>query len=403
MKKRAGSSLSFGLCVVLSACGEDSLQAGLNGDAEVTGNICLNDLECALGEVCQGGICMTSGCSGQFCRIDEDESEVDKPDRDETNRDRRPPPVPGNDDNEILSLSLTGQWATEYHFDWSDYLGPLGDLGSPLDTLDLILADEINLFWISDIIDLYIPPWVGDVVHLLNNIVHFFQDVRIDATMTVTHDASGVEQIHATEIWHTASVMVIDGCPLGEMDAGYPDCALLSAPLNQWNAGFGTISALPDPFDGQLENGYPQAQLDFQQREVDMEIGKFVMFVVDEATQLATGGMHDSLQSAVSDAVDCAGLQSSIETLFGTPLPFVEVACEVAIAIAFTELSEQLDEVNVDWEMMSFTQSIRAYDDDGDAEADNLGVFNQMGTLDNGEFQALFGADLTGTWLGVRL
>ena len=86
---------------------------------------------------------------------------------------------------------------------------------------------------LQQIVDQYITQWVADLVHILNGVVHFFQDVRIDADLTLAHVAGSLYDVDAEEDWHTGYVSIIDQCPYGEQDPNYPECALLEVPLNE--------------------------------------------------------------------------------------------------------------------------------------------------------------------------
>ena len=65
---------------------------------------------------------------------------------------------------------MSGSWNTEYHLDWSEYLGPLGGLGVEIDLLDQVLLGNKTLTSIplvgtllQDVVDNYIPGWVSDL------------------------------------------------------------------------------------------------------------------------------------------------------------------------------------------------------------------------------------------------
>ena len=65
-------------------------------------------------------------------------------------------------------------WLTEYHLDWSEYLGPLADFAEPLDWIDQVLIGNETLNQIpllgdllQEVVDNYIPDWLSDLAYIL--------------------------------------------------------------------------------------------------------------------------------------------------------------------------------------------------------------------------------------------
>jgi hypothetical protein len=376
--------------VALAACADDSLrnlESASNGVEKVPEE-CVTSLDCGPGTVCDGGYCVAE-CATPPCNV----TPVDPTDpTDPTD------PVDPTDPGE-LPLYVGGQWRTEYHLDWSDYLGPLADLGTPIDTIDQVLQGNIDLPFIDSIIDQYVPDWIGDVVHVLNNIVHFFQDVRIDGRMSLSHTEGQPTQLTGLELWDWGYVTVIDGCAYGENDPDYPDCALVAIPMNSFVADFGSVDVQVLPFAGTI-NG---AEVSFADRQVRVELGQFLMFVINMVIRIATNGQYDTLNEMLAGMVNCPGLESSIEASLGQTLNWITPVCISAVDELVSQLTEALNAVTIDWELMEFDQRATAYDDNADGSADRLGAPpSAPGLIENGDFQVLLGGDMPGTWFGTR-
>jgi hypothetical protein len=364
--------------IALSGCGKDGL-FGVDDDKPLPQKIeCTTSRDCAVSEHCDDGVC-----------------------------------VPDCEDcSEEPIMSIAGDWDSEYHLDWSDYLGPLADLGEPLDFLDQLLLgnsslDDLPLLGsvLQSIIDTYIPDWVQDLVHFLNNMVHFFQDVRIEARLHLTQMAGNPAAIGATEQWDWAYVQIIDQCPYGESDPNYPACADFAVPLNFAVTGIGTIVATALPFNGSFDG----TTVTFDDREVQMELSEFLRFILDWVTEVATGGRYGSLEGALTGIIDCNSVTAAIQNALCSSFnwcgaqPAVYAACVAARDEVVDQVLSAIDEVSVDWEVMRFDMSARAYDNPENGVADKLGnPPSAPGTIDDGHFRALVGADLTGTWSAVR-
>lgn len=404
MKHIAAGAVAVVLTFCISACGEDSLHS--YGDDDLTG--CAADLDCDLGSECIAGECIPVEAEDPVVREDPPvDPPVDPPPvSDPPPEEEDDPPVEDPEPvepTEPLPLFVGGEWDTTYHLDWTDYLGPLGDLGTPLDFIDQVLLDNIDLPFIDAIIDNYVPDWVGDLVGGLNNIVHFFQDVRIEARMDLMHVAGSPNQITGAELWQSATVAIIDQCPLGEMDPGYPGCADFTVPLNQFSASFGTISAVAEPFSGWVGDVNGDHEIQLPDREVQMEIAKFVTAIVDFVTNLASGGQFPTLGDALAGLIDCPSLTAALENALGTPLPGVTPACNAAVSQVVDEMYAALDAIAVDWEVMQFDLRAPVFDDDIDGNADRLGAPPQdAGLIENGEFTVLYDVDMPGSWFGTR-
>lgn len=376
-------SVSFALMALFAtvACGGDEpLQNGQQ-------STCRTTLDCADGFVCAAGICIDPG---------------------------------GNNSNPVPHLDnlpgLTGEWSVEYRLDWSDYLGSLQDLGSEIDLADSILNGALvnipggELF--TGFIDDYVPSWLGDLVRLLNDVVTFFQDVRMTGTMTVAHDVNDFYSLIVNENWLFGYVEIVDQCgPLGKADARYPACAQLQIPLNNFITDFGgQIRVQPLEYTGRIITESPNRySVQFTERAVEVEVGKFLRYVLDRATQIATGDQFPTLATALASSVNCGGVADNLEnSLLCTVFRFCneEVmlgACSEGIQLAAGEIEDRLDTVAVGLDVMRFTSAAGlTYDNGVPRRARALGSGSQPGTIDNGTFDLGRQSVLTGTWRASR-
>ena len=306
---------------------------------------------------------------------------------------------------------IGGTWLTEYHLDWSEYLGPLADFAEPLDWIDQVLIGNETLNQIpllgdllQEVVDNYIPDWFSDLVHILNGIVQFFRDVQIDAQMELTHVNGAPFEVTGTEDWQRATVMIIDGCEYGLSDPTYPGCAEVSVPLNRYVTDFGVIGAEALPFDGLIAND----TFSIEDRQVRFQIAQLVTYILNYVTDLASQGQYSTFESVLTAAIDCAGLSQDLDaTLCGLGIcgqqATIENVCVGARDAAIGQLMSSLDAIMVEWEIMSFDQAAQIFDYDQDGNADELGnPQTSPGTISDGGFEVVFGAGLYGEWWALR-
>ena len=414
--------LAATLWLCLTGCGNDSLQ-GLGADEnppineqETKAPECYSALDCGNGEVCSGGtcICINPPCSsgaggdnggnGNGGGDNGGNGGGDNGGGDNGGGDN------GGGDTEDPYPFVGGSWRTEYHFDWSDYMGPLADLGTPLDYVDQLFLGTSQLGdlpivgeLIEDFVEEYIPEWVQELVHVLNNVVHFFEDVQIDGLMQLQHQASDPMLLAGSEEWQMGYVQVIANCTYGEADPNYPACAQVPVPLNDYMPGFGSIDVEAHDFTGYLT----MDRIYLDDREVDIEIGQFMLYVLDEVTYIATNGQYDGLDAALAALIDCNGLAYDLEAwLCGYGIcsneAFYEMACVAAVDLAIAEVEDQLLQIDVDWEVMRFDQEAALLGAPAQGQVNSLGSASNPGQVVDGEFEVMWEVDLTGSWFGVR-
>ena len=124
---------------------------------------------------------------------------------------------------------------------------------------------------------------------------------------------------------------------------------------------------------------------------------------------IATGGQYNSLDDALTALIDCVSFRVAVENFMCNnfdlcgPMQYVEDACVSVRTEAISQLTNALLAITVDWEVMQFDQRALAIDQPVDGNADKLGnPPAQPGVIENGEFEILFDADLTGTWWATR-
>lgn len=394
----------FFICgLILGGCANDNLNT-LKGDEVPEEPIgCVDNSDCPIGYICVNGECIPTGVpNGDDPTVNDGADPGDELDP----NDGLDPDVP------TYPIGVSGSWITEYHLDWSEYLGPLGGLGLEIDLLDQVLLgneDLNNIPLIGTIlqqaVDNYIPSWVSDLVHILNGIVQFFQDVKIDAAMEVAH-AGGDAPISGEEDWEYATVMIIDGCPLGMQDPGYPACAEVSVPLNEHVTNFGVIGAEALPFEGSVSGD----QFLLPQRRVRFQIAQLVTYILNYVTELASQGQFQTLETALQSLVDCGALSQEVANTLCSSFGIcgmeatIENLCIQSRNEVISQVISILDAIMVEWEIMRFDQAATIYDDNLDNSADRLGAptTSSPGTISNGGFEVIVGAYLGGTWWGTR-
>ncbi|MEC9465118.1 MAG: hypothetical protein VX834_05005 [Myxococcota bacterium] len=374
----------------ISGCAQDTL-SGIDGD-EPADTPCLTEVDCPGDAVpnAEDGDPLDDGAEPSDGLDNEAPEEYESP----------------------YPIFIGGEWQTEYHLDWSEYLGPLSDLSGPFDMIDQILVghqsvQDIPLVGplIQEVVDNYIPGWIADLVHILNGIVQFFQDVQINGVMELNHVEGDYYQVTGNEDWQKARVTIIDGCPYGLQDPGYPACSWVDVPLNQYVTDFGIIGAEAEPFSGSIQN---EDFLDLPERRVRFQISQLVTYILNYITNLASQGQYPTLASALQALIDCNGLAMDVGgTLCSMGLcgmeSAIESACVSARDDAIGQVMGVLSAIMVEWEIMTFDQSSLIYDDNADGRADRLGEPpSAPGEIANGGFEVVFGASMDGTWWADR-
>ena len=357
---------------------------------------------CAGGQICIGNVCVDP-CSdnddcpnGQECVDDICQEPVAPPDL----------------------VRIEGFWETRYQLDLSEVLGPIGDLGAPIDFLDQafrgnleipipIIGDVIEDA-VSDLIAAYVPPWVADLVSGLNSVVHIFQSMQVAGRMEARHRVNPLH-VRATEIWDRAIVQLIDRCPRGRQDPNYPGCAEVDILLDRQLGDFGRIETDVPPFSGRVYLDRQQEWNVVFDREVHMDLVGLVRYVVNLIVSISTNGRFNNVPDALAAAIDCQGIQRAADRaacdLSGgriCQVPGVEQTCRQAAQQAGVMIDQQLGQLGLAWTAMDFEQDAPIHDDDNDLLGDELGRWPApAGTID-GDFRLVVDRPLEGLWNGQR-
>ncbi|MFO0722306.1 MAG: hypothetical protein U1E65_00900 [Myxococcota bacterium] len=320
-------------------------------------------------------------------------------------------------------LNLSGTHDTVYHLDLSDYLLGIANIAGPLDTIDQALQGNVNTgippldALIAGVLQQYIPPWVQTVVHVLNEIANFFEEVDVTGVMNIAQDLpmGNISAIHATETWQTLTVYLIDQCPRGRSDPGYPGCARrMISVVQRGRTGVGPLDVEVDvhPFDGVLQPGRPEADFMFNRRKVDMDLYKLVTIMINLALNLATNGQIPNLQAGLNQLIDCSALQSAAYnfatgTLGLGPIPATAAALAVLNGCNRTRqnvidaITNGLNSIGLSIVSFDFDQHGHAIDTNGNHRPETLQVITTPNTLD-GDFEVLIGANMGGVWSGIN-
>jgi hypothetical protein len=380
----------------------DGYTCDVNGECIPGGSVGCRQVGCPEDFLCRGNICVRPcvddedcplglDCLGEICQ------EGDPP---------------------VDIVLIEGRWETRYQFDLSEVLGFLGGLGGPLDFIDQAFRGNLDIGIpliggliedaIEDLLARYVPPWVPDLVHALNILVHIFEELQVVGEMEVSHRPNPLH-VRGTEVWEHAVIHLIDRCPLGRQDPNWPTCAEVDIIFDQQIGDFGTIGTDVPPFSGRV---YLDADQNWHvrfNREVNADLVGLVRYVVNLVISIATNGRFDNLPDALEAAIDCAGVQRAADQvacdLSGgrfCRVPGVEAMCQDAVRQAGQRVDQILGQLGIGWTAMDFLQDGQVYDDDNDLLADELGRWpHPAGTLD-GRFRAVLNGPMEGIWHADR-
>jgi hypothetical protein len=318
---------------------------------------------------------------------------------------------------------------TAYRLDLSDFLGGVGNLAGPLDLIDQALQGNIDTGFapldnlIAGVIQQYIPPWVGTIVNVLNNIANFFEEVDVTGLMRLYQDApvadpatcAWTSALNGTEDWTSMTVKLINRCPRGRADPNYPACAnqtVSIVPAGRTGVGPLDVEVDVKPFRGVLQPGRPQADFVLDPREVDMDVYKLITIVIDLAISVGTNGQYQTLQAALNAAVDCNALAQRAYNFATQTLGLnaaLGLAAQISVRDACNDVKRDainaivggLNGIGVGLAAMDFRQLGRAVDTNNNGRPETLQSMATPNTID-GRFRVVFRADLGGTWRGTN-
>jgi len=317
-------------------------------------------------------------------------------------------------------IDLTGHYDTHYLLDLSAYLWNLGDLAGPLDIIDQVLAGNIMTGItsldnaIQSAISQFIPPWLVNVVTVLNNAANLFDEVETDGHMVIKQNTvsstTTFSTLTSTESWNQLTVRIIEGCPMGRNDPNYPACARQPIPISSQNMiGPVEVGIRIQPFTGTATTTYPVAPFEFPSREIEIELTKLLRIAIDVAIRIETNNQVMGLQDALDRAIDCAGLEAEAlrlannvsMTLAPSIAAVVRQACEDVKQDTMDAVLGTVEAVGVDWEVLVFEQLGEGVDNNANGSADTIQVLTTPETI-SGRFRAVVSDPVGGSWEGTN-
>ena len=206
-------------------------------------------------------------------------------------------------------------------------------------------------------------------------------------------------------------VYLIDQCPLGMQDPNYPMCAQHIIPVTNSPTPVAGVDVTVNvkPFDGDLQGGVPEADFHFDDREVELEMRRLILLVIDNAIFLATNGQQPDLRSALGAAVDCVGLGAGARSFAENTLGLSSIVAAGIEALVIDQCTDILDalvngvaNIGVDWDALEFDQLGHAVDltpQDGLNRPEKLQELSTPDTI-TGDFRFALSSDLGGRWEG---
>jgi hypothetical protein len=435
-------------CVTDAEC--QGNQVCLNGSChEPVGDECNSDDQCPEGYSCQDGFCRPEGTLPDSCDTSEDcpngyycENHRCYP-CDENNQlpecqgggdgcetDADCPPgficingvcYPDNPDDVVVP-ELGGTWYTEHYFNIRD---SLPDFAATIADILSILNQAINFCEITgigfvddflcDLIDEYIPDWVGTLISILDNLGNMLSELRAEGVMNLTH-LNPRELLSGSETWDKILIRYLDACCEGQgagcnpyNQPGFPDCATID--ISRQDLEWADVGLVVHPFTGAINvdldaiNPYTLA---IDERRVEIEFSKFVVFLIDLLIQIFTG--YDNLEDALDDIINCQAIQNLVNDIwpggfFGNP-PDIIQTCENMKPSAYSLLEGLLDQIGFGWKVLKFDGWATITTLPGDPPyGTELGYSNHETSGDgywDGTFDIIFEADITGSWHGER-
>lgn len=319
-------------------------------------------------------------------------------------------------------LDLNGTWNTRYVFDLSAYLFGISNIADELDFIDQTFQGNISTgfppldAFIISIVQQYVPSWLVDLIDVLNTMATLFSETHVyGGRMTITQDpplqpTDPSTVLRATETWSEFVLLFVSRCPRGRSDPNFPTCAEHRIPVTHNPQAVGPVNILVEvhPLAGVLQAGVPEADFVFQDREVDMEMQKLILLVVDFAVSLVTP--YNNLRDALGAAVDCPGLGGRARDFAQNTLGLGLVA-SIGIGVAvedqcnnvLDDLVDLVAGVGVTWEALDFDQHGHAIDrtpQDGLRKPEVLQSISVQDTID-GRFRFGIQDPLGGEWEGL--
>jgi hypothetical protein len=302
---------------------------------------------------------------------------------------------------DFQGLNVSGKrWYTDHVFDLSNAVGGFPKLAGPLDMIFQALMGNLGdvcntpvigpliCSLVKEIVKQYVPEWAIDLIGALNTLANIFQEMRVQGLMQI-NQLNPPEFFSGSEEWRSVIVYMISQCDGGRYDPNWPKCAEMDIAV-----GHGTDINVKEvrPFTGRIDCD----KLNFNEREIQMEVKKLISTVVNMVTKIITG--YDTFEEAVKNMIDCAALAQSICNSVGSacPVTLVEQACEIAKDQLPGQLMNWIDQ-SQDWTAFKFK---------GQGTAAELDLAKYAKKIKdgkwNGTISVILDGPLTGTWKAER-
>jgi len=382
-------------CPAGTVCTNGSCQTSQEGSTCGSGT----DNPCPFGYVCVGGVCQPPqqvGCSptnpnscpsGQYCKCTNtsdpstcaciDTCPTECPVGQTCNQDTHtcstnPPGIP----------DVTGVWYTRHSYDISAALPvAVKDIFIAIRIIDQAIVgkltwpswvpkfvqDALNKF-ISKILKQYIPAWVQTIIRIGDDIGTVLSSLRSEGAMRLQ---KGVDLAHVkgSEVWTSLVFYWLGLCGdnIGGDPQLPPECARFDiATTDSDNPGevqqckgqsIPTISVQVGPVTGQVVKTGTTFRLQVDQRQVQLQMGKVLLIVVNELLKLTTP--YNCIEEATdcnsgSCIVDCAGLGRDVENLFPGLGSVAEAICDEGVTAAGQLVTKALANVSFNSDVLDF-------------------------------------------------
>lgn len=267
------------------------------------------------------------------------------------------------------AVDVRGAWLTTYHFDIHDTLPPFvtQGMGPVVDFLDLVFRNQLHInvpilgpileAMMGTLIGQYVPPWVGTIIASLADIVHAFDNMRIEGTMNLVQTPTAPvlgTQLLGEEAWTNAHFSIVSLCPggVGEYNRD-PSCADIDLLLNPTLQVGGSVDTAT--VDVQVNKFYGTvAGEDVVLHGRDARIGLKQVFnvMLNVIANAASHGQYNDFQKFLITVIPCDRLQAEVDASVCEEsggkvcvVPGVKALCEAASAAALKGLHEGLAQI----------------------------------------------------------
>lgn len=328
------------------------------------------------------------------------------------------------------TIDVTGHWYTKHDFDVKAALpGWVRFSSTAIRAIDQTLLGQLNLpGWVNSLIrgvvQQYIPPWVQQVVYILDNILTVFSNLRAEGEMDLVANG-GPSILSGEETWTSFVFYLLSQC--GTNISGSltnpPACARLDIYTTELDQADLAVQVLPfaAKVSGTATGGYT---LLMDKRQAKMKLAGILKFVLDQVISVTTG--YPSLEDkpcqagqsaadgecgpgsgALAHLVDCEAINQWVQDL-GVPID-VTGLCAVAVGQVGQIIAQQLRQVTLEQDVLEFSGQATARPTAGVATyADELGYEDYetrqpANGIWNGKFHVVVSVhDVPGRWRASR-